>query len=245
MQTIHCSEIWGGIENAEVDLCSAGMTVSLFSSACDGGKGGDVYYFSLCSSDKISRLALADVVGHGEQVSQVSEWVYGQLETHMNDLDQPEILHDLNAMLITKGFQAITTGVIVSYYHPRRIVYYSYAGHPPLLARAGDGQWHEVRLPEQATARNLPLGVTPEGRYDMGETAGNPGDRLFLFSDGVLEAPNANGEFFGLSRLRSTLAQAGDAGPMKLKAHVLATIRNWTGGALDHDDVTLIAIQLA
>lgn len=245
MRTIQCSEIWGGIENTEADLCSAGMTVSLYSSACDGGKGGDVYYFSLCNTDKISRLALADVVGHGEQVSQVSQWVFGQLETHMNDLDQPKMLHDLNATVIAKGFEAITTAAIVSYYLPRRIVYFSYAGHPPLLSHAGDGLWNEVRLPEKATARNLPLGVVPEGHYDMGETPCSTGDRLFLFSDGVLEAPNADGELFGLARLQSALAQAGDAGPMNLKAHILATLRDWTGGPLAHDDVTLIAIQLA
>jgi len=245
MHRIQCSEIWGGIKNAEVDLCSAGITASLYSSSCDGGKGGDVYYFSLCGADKISRLALADVVGHGEVVSQMGQWVYHQVEAHMGDIDQPEMMRDLNDRVTGKGFDAITTAVIVSYHLPDRQVFYSYAGHPPMLRRSADGLWREVRLPETQAACNLPLGVQRGCRYDMGQIHCAKGERVFLFSDGLLEAPNAGGEFFGLPRLQATLQAAGDVGPMKLKAHVLSVLRDWTGGKLNHDDVTLIAIQLA
>ncbi len=67
MLHLQCSEIWGGIKNQDVDVCSPGLNVSLYSSSCDGGKGGDVYYFSLCSSTFLaarfaSRLAAREAV---------------------------------------------------------------------------------------------------------------------------------------------------------------------------------------
>lgn len=245
MHRIKCSEIWGGIKNAELDLCSSGITASLFSSACDGGKGGDAYYFSVCGSDKLTRLALADVVGHGEQVSHISQWVYDQLETHMNDADQPGMMRSLNNHVADRGFSAMTTAVIVSYYLVNNHVYFSYAGHPPMLSRAGDSNWRELTLPSTEDARNLPLGVMAGCTYDMGETPFGTGDRLFLFSDGVLEAPNASDELFGAERLQAVLNEAADAGPMELKTHVLSKLRDWTGDDFKHDDVTLIAIQLS
>jgi sigma-B regulation protein RsbU (phosphoserine phosphatase) len=244
MQRIKCSEIWGGIKNADCDVCSAGITASLFSSACSGGKGGDAYYFSVCGSDKLTRLALADVVGHGEQVSEISGWVYDQLESHMNDIDQPAMMAALNHRVADRGYRAMTTAVIVSYYLNTGLVYFTYAGHPPMFSRSGSGRWRQQALPEADGARNLPLGVSSDIPYDMGDAPLVKGDRLFLFSDGLVEAAGAGGEQFGADRLRAALDAAGDAGPMKLKTHVLDAVRNWTGGGLSHDDVTLIAIEL-
>lgn len=245
MYKIKCAEIWGGIKNAELDVCSAGITASLYSSSCDGGKGGDAYLFSVCGEDKLTRLALADVVGHGEKVSRISQWVYDQLEAHMGDVNQTKIMQYLNNRVADHGYDAMTTAVIVSYYLKNNHLYYCYAGHPPMLARSGSSSWHDVKLPDAPEVRNLPLGVKRDVRYDMGEVPYHSGDRLFLYSDGVIEAPGKNRDYFGVDRLRSTLESAGNAEPMQIKSHVLAALRDWTGGSLDHDDVTLVAIQLA
>lgn len=245
MRRLHCSEIWGGIKDAELDVCSAGLTASLYSSACDGGKGGDAYYFSLCDSDCINHLVLADVVGHGEGVSQISEWVYGQLQDHVNDTDQPAMMTELNNRIVEKGFSAMTTAVIITYYRPEHRVYFSYAGHPPMLARSNGGAWTALQLADGVEARNLPLGVTAGTRYDMGEAPFQEGDKLFLFSDGVLEAPNASGELFGSHRVESALREVGDQEPLQIKAHMLTRLREWAGREFRHDDVTLIAVELA
>ena len=137
----------------------------------------------------------------------------------------------------------MTTVAVLSYHVNLARLYYCYAGHPPMLADRENGKWNELLLPCEGIA-NLPLGVSKEVRYDMNEVSLAKGDRLLLFSDGVLEARDANGEEFGAARLRDTITQAGDADPMKLKAHVIKQLREWTGGPLDHDDVTLITIQI-
>ena len=85
MYRIRCAEIWGGIGSRDEDVCSAGILASLYSNAYGGGEGGDIYYLSVCESDKLTRVAIADVAGHGAQVSDVSEWLFHILQAHMND----------------------------------------------------------------------------------------------------------------------------------------------------------------
>ncbi len=48
-----------------------------------GGLGGDIYYFGVCKGDTITRLAIADVTGHGEAVSEIGQYVYDALKAHM------------------------------------------------------------------------------------------------------------------------------------------------------------------
>jgi hypothetical protein len=45
--------------------------------------GGDIYFFGVCKGDTITRLAIADVTGHGEAVSEISRFVYDSLKAHM------------------------------------------------------------------------------------------------------------------------------------------------------------------
>jgi sigma-B regulation protein RsbU (phosphoserine phosphatase) len=81
---LECTGIWGGIRNRDLEI-TAGKVIGSISSAvcCEGGKGGDIYYFGVCKGDIITRLAIADVVGHGEVVSEVSQYVYDSLKAHM------------------------------------------------------------------------------------------------------------------------------------------------------------------
>ena len=91
-----CSGVWGGVRNLDQDINVGGVVASLYSSSCDGGKGGDIYYFGVCKDDNLTRLAIADVVGHGQAVSDVSEYIYVALKTHMCNPDSGSILANWN-----------------------------------------------------------------------------------------------------------------------------------------------------
>ena len=73
---IRCAEIWGGILAVDMDMTTAGLSASIFSTAHDGDRGGDMYYVSVCKWDYLTRLAIADLRGHGGQASRLSAWVY-------------------------------------------------------------------------------------------------------------------------------------------------------------------------
>lgn len=244
MLHLRCSKVWGGIKNQDVDVCSPGLNVSLYSSSCDGGKGGDVYYFSLCSADRVTRIALADVAGHGEVVSQISRWVYEQMAARLDESDLPAMMANLNERIVQKGPKALTTAIVLSYYRDLRHVYYCYAGHPPMLTRSREGDWHELATPHAETLEDLPFGVTNDVSYTMSDAPLLEREVLLIYSDGVLEAPNRDGVQFGMERLRATLEEIGKADAMELKRGVINRLRGWTGGPLEHDDVTLMAIQL-
>ena len=79
-----CAGIWGGIRNRDIEITAGKVIGSIYSAACcEGGKGGDIYYFGVCKGDIITRLAVADVVGHGEAVTEVSQYVYDSLKAHI------------------------------------------------------------------------------------------------------------------------------------------------------------------
>ncbi len=78
-----CKEIWGGIRNLDTEVTAGKVIGYIYSAACEGSKGEDIYYFGVCRGDIISRLAVADVTGHGETVSEVSQYVYDTLKAHI------------------------------------------------------------------------------------------------------------------------------------------------------------------
>src|SRR5215469_11903907 len=93
---IRCAEIWGGASGKEDDVMTPGVRAAIHSSASGAAKGGDLYYLSVCAYDTLTRIAVADVRGHGEAVSDLSEWLYHSLEKRMNDFDSSTVLKDLN-----------------------------------------------------------------------------------------------------------------------------------------------------
>jgi sigma-B regulation protein RsbU (phosphoserine phosphatase) len=82
-QRIECKVIWGGIQNIETEVAAGKFIGSIYSAASDGDQGGDIYYFGVCRVDIITRLAIADVTGHGDAVSEVSQYVYDSLKAHI------------------------------------------------------------------------------------------------------------------------------------------------------------------
>ena len=62
---IKCAEIWGGILSIDMDITTEGLSASIFSTAHDGNCGGDMYYVSVCKWDYLTRMAVADLRGHG------------------------------------------------------------------------------------------------------------------------------------------------------------------------------------
>ena len=77
------------------------------------------------------------------------------------------------------------------------------------------------------------------GTYDLG-----PGDRVLLFTDGVTEAPNPEGEEFGEARLLQLLVENRDLSAENLQKKVLSVVAEFCRGHW-HDDATLIAIAVA
>ena len=144
----------------------------------------------------------------------------------------------------------MTTAAVVAYYREEREARVSYAGHPPVLyQRANDRVWTFARPPgrkgqSDGYPLNIPLAIDLDARYSQIALSMAPGDRLFAYTDGIIDAPNPEGESFGLARLKDALDASTGAPMSELKSAVLKTLHEHTEKELTHDDVTLIAIEI-
>ncbi len=112
------------------------------------------------------------------------------------------------------------------------------AGHPaPLLLREGASDARPL------DARGLLLGVSAEARYAATEITVRPGDLLLLFTDGITEARNADGEEFGEERLGALLVAGRDAPPQEIADRLMLAVSEW-GLVGPKDDQALVVARL-
>jgi serine phosphatase RsbU (regulator of sigma subunit) len=247
MQKLQCAQIWGGIEAGDATVASPGLTATLFASSGEGEKGGDIYYVSLCNSTYITRVAIADVVGHGEIVSEMSQSLYDSLGRHVDDLNGDEVLVDLNKDAITKGITAITTGIVATYYREDKTFSYVYAGHHPmLLNRSNEIEWTEMEIDtkQHSNMTNIPLAIDEYANYIQQSVTLESGDRILLYTDGLLETTSENSEPFGMDRLQDSLKLHNAKAIDNLRDGIIDALCNHAGGKLEHDDVTILLLEI-
>jgi sigma-B regulation protein RsbU (phosphoserine phosphatase) len=242
---IRCAEILGGILAIDADIATRGLSASLFSTAHDGDRGGDMYYVSVCKWDYLTRIAVADVRGHGGQASRISAWVYESMQKRMNTTSGHKILSDLNGVVRDRGFDAITTAAVVGYHVNKQRLYFSYAGHPPAYVQHAQGAWQLLTLPSTSGPANLPLGVLPRVSYDMEHMKMQPGDRICLYTDGITDCAGPDDEPFGDIRLLDSLNRNARLSPAELKNAVLADFQRHRGERPLEDDVTLLIAEVS
>jgi sigma-B regulation protein RsbU (phosphoserine phosphatase) len=112
------------------------------------------------------------------------------------------------------------------------------AGHPPphLLSSGGETRQIDARPA-------MPLGVRRQARYPTRTLAIQPGDALFVCSDGVFEALNDKGDLFSIERLSRLLREANAAEPLEMVRVIKEAVDAFTGSAPRADDVTALALR--
>jgi sigma-B regulation protein RsbU (phosphoserine phosphatase) len=110
------------------------------------------------------------------------------------------------------------------------------AGHcPPLVVRRG-----EIA---QIQATGLPLGMFSDGKYAFQKTELEPGDTLFLYTDGLTEQPGRSGSEYGLERLTRLVSEQGALRPQALATHCLDDLKAFAAGTTKTDDLTVMVIR--
>jgi sigma-B regulation protein RsbU (phosphoserine phosphatase) len=112
------------------------------------------------------------------------------------------------------------------------------AGHlPPLLVQQGAVQ--------RINATGLPIGIFCSESFACTTFQMQPGDSLFLYTDGFSEGPDSSGQEFGIDRLSSLLAEKTHLTPGALIELSLSELKTFAQGRAPFDDLTLMAIQRA
>jgi len=241
---IRCAEIWGGASVKEDEIATPGVHAAIHSSAGGDTKGGDLYYFSVCGYDALTRIAIADVRGHGEAVSHLSDWLYKALEARMNDADGAAVLTELNRMVRSRGFEAITTAVVAKFHRDKQLLHYAYAGHPPLVLGRAGRSWQPLEPPQTSGPTNLPLGIMAGTRFTQETVRVEPGDRLFLYTDGVAECPGPGDELYGDEKMLAALNRAAGRPLDEIRQDIHQDLVRFAGGNLNHDDCTFLLLEV-
>ena len=246
---LKCAETWASNRGASSLVDLPGLRVWVHSTPFGAGDaGGDVHYISVCPSCLVSRVALADVSGHGQAVASLSVKLRELMQKYLTSLEQASLMRDLNeAVMVELDGVHYATMVAVGFHERRGLLVMTNAGHPPAFwyrANRHEWAWFEPRGDENlGGVKGAPLGLLPNVSYDRMIVRPEPGDLIVLYSDGVSEATNPAGTELGRDDLL-TLARAID--PSSADAfgmQLVQAVSEFRAGRVPEDDVTVIVLQ--
>jgi phosphoserine phosphatase RsbU/P len=244
---LQCLEIWGGNNRVSHGLELPGLIGWLHSEPTEQSlEGGDVHYVSVCSKGLLTRLALADVSGHGQSAGSVAELLRSLIQKHIDTWDQSELMRELNTSLHNKlTHTQYASAILFAYYQPTRELVFTNAGHPPALwyhAATGTWDWLESGTPLAHNIEGLPLGLIQGTDYVQVAVRLEPEDLLILYTDGITEARNPEGGMLERDGLLAMVqGSAGDPG--RMAERLIARLREFRGSVPPNDDYTFCILQ--
>ncbi|MDZ7344807.1 MAG: SpoIIE family protein phosphatase [candidate division KSB1 bacterium] len=218
---------------------TAGLEISSYFNSADE-VSGDYYDYFYLGPDKIG-MVLADVSGHGASAALLMTMVKGILHAITQNFVSPDrVLAEMNAILdkiIPKD--KFVTMLFLVFDLQNKTLRYSNAGHNPLLFF--DQQSQQVQMVQ---LRGPALGLTKLAVFQPKEIPLNPGDLLLIYTDGVTESFNAQGEMFEEERLMQAVQETVSEPAGKIIAHLNNKLRAFTGNLPQADDVAMIAVKV-
>jgi serine phosphatase RsbU (regulator of sigma subunit)/pSer/pThr/pTyr-binding forkhead associated (FHA) protein len=204
--------------------------------------GGDFHDFAELGDH--TTWIVADVTGKGISAALVVSMLKGFCKTLFpKDLSPHEMLVRLNNLMMDELPPEMFLTALVCRTTPDGRVVFCNAGHQPLYVIHSRDQGSEEAV-ERLKPPGVPLGFlsTAEFRDRVGEHSCQlvKGDKMLLYTDGVSEAVNSRGEFFGEKRLNQELAGVRDLPAVEALARLWATLEQFQGTAAQHDDITMV-----
>ncbi len=240
-----CTEVWGGNRKVIRTVKMPGLLAWVASAPIHEGEGGgDLHYMSVCDYDLISRVALADVSGHGREVDVVTQALRKLMQKNINAWDQSDFMRGLNEAFGQGEHKKYATAIILSFHRILGRLAFSNAGHlPPLWYHASEQAWGWLEEGTEAKKiAGLPVGLIRGTEYSQTVVALKPGDLLVLYTDGITEASNDTGQELGRNSFLEWARQAPIDSPSALGENLLQRLESFRG-ASQNDDETLLILQ--
>ena len=201
--------------------------------------GGDYFDFLPQPNGEIG-IAFGDVSGHGLTSGIVMAMAKAALLVQVDvDPSPRSVMNVLNDIVIKTAPRRIMMTFFFGLLDPSSSqLRFSSAGHlDPYVFRAG-----QKRL-EALSSWGFPLGVRRRDPFREHMVTFGPGDRLILYSDGLIEAIDDDGEPFGFERFERVLLDAGHMSAEDIKKTLLGSIRKFTRNRPPEDDQTLVVVS--
>jgi sigma-B regulation protein RsbU (phosphoserine phosphatase) len=244
-----CGDIWAGSSRTAGLLELPGLDAWVHSAPAGTSEaGGDVHYVSVCPNCIVSRVALADVSGHGTAVAALGDTLRGLMHEYLHALEQRALMRDLNRAVHTELNEVhYATMVAVGWHGRRAVLVLSNAGHPPpLWYRAARNAWSWLDTtddPEQDRPVGVPLGLLADVEYGRVVVKPEPGDLVVLYSDGASEATNESAEELGRDGLLDMVRGLDRRSVESFGQELTSALRRFRGGVTASDDESIIVLQ--
>lgn len=216
------------------------MEFDLFASMTPAKEvGGDFYDFFLIDDDHLG-LVIADVSGKGIPAAMFMMASKNIIANNaMVGFSPKEILKKANDticennsedMFVTVwiGILTISTGVLVC----------SSAGHEYPILKHDNGEFERV-----IDEHGMPVGFLEEAEYEEYELKLVPGDKLFVYTDGLAEATNIEENMYGTGRILDVLNQKPESTCEQMLTHIWTDVAEFVNGAEQFDDLTMLALE--
>jgi serine phosphatase RsbU (regulator of sigma subunit) len=222
------------IAGAEVDLIYRPAAVV----------SGDFYDFVPLDDGKVAFL-VGDVSGHGIEAGIVMGMAKKVLSIRLQDFQDPvEALvrtnHDVDREL---GRVSFVTAFVAVYDPATRTLACVRAGHNPPLLYHPNRPGGCLKLESGGMGLGIVSGAAYEKSLQLQEVSVLPGDLLLLYTDGLVEAQDAQGGQFGIERLMQALTVSQGYSPAIIMSQLAGTLDGFTGGTVLEDDLTAVCVR--
>ncbi len=192
--------------------------------------GGD--FFDVLANEHGLYVVVTDVSGKGMSAALLASILQGMIYAQVTaGLPLPDVMASANSFLCQRILGEKYATVVILHIRPNGEVDFVNCGHvQPLVVKNGQA--------ERLVSSNLPVGLLADATYEGSSFKLGPGDRVVLVTDGVTEAENAEGDFFGDERLEHAAVAVN--GPCF--DHIFAAVRTYCGEVPLNDDCTVLEL---
>lgn len=204
--------------------------------------GGDFYTHPDGRAERDGPIAIAigDVAGKGVAAALITTMCLSAMRAEMRHIASPaQALHAVSGFIADElsRIDSFVTCILATYDSETRELAYANAGHTAIL------RWSaRERSLSALGATGLPLGIDIGIPVEDATVTLDPGDRLFFYTDGVTEAPSAEGELFGDARLHAVIERCAACDIAELQERILSAVREFA--PVQRDDITLMLLEV-
>ncbi len=214
------------------------------SAMCDPAldTGGD-YYDIICMDEHRAAVAIGDVSGKGIRAAFYMTFAKGVIHSLSTVLDSPKaLISKANGLFNNNATRGTFISMIYGVLDSRDKTFtYVRAGHNPMLYKKAN---KEIEWPQpKGVAIGMTKGSTFETACEEVTVKLEKGDVLVLYTDGVTEAQNKEGEFYGEERLEQLLREEHTQSSKELRNLIANDVRSFVGESTQYDDMTLVVIK--
>jgi sigma-B regulation protein RsbU (phosphoserine phosphatase) len=200
--------------------------------------GGDLYDFVEYGPGRMA-IVLGDVSGKAAPAALFAALVSGIMRSAAQQrLEPARMLATLNNTIQERKLESQYVTMLFALWNDdsRTLQVANSGAVQPILCR--HGQSSTVR------AEGFPLGLFPNASYEELNVATEPGDAIVFFSDGVLDAENAQREMYGPERLAELLCSRGEQSAQEIADAILNDVSRFQGEQERFDDETIIVLRI-